>query len=306
MIISASRRTDIPALFSAWFMNRIEAGFCRVPNPYSGRLGRVSLLPKDVDAIVFWTKNPRPLLPRLEELTARGFAYYFLYTLNDYSRTIEPSMPPVRERLETFRRLSEFIGPQRVIWRYDPIVLSNLTDEIYHRETFARLCEALRGSTSRSIISVLDVYKKVRLRLAAAAGAGLRVREPEIGDARLAELVRAMGASACAAGIELTTCAEDLLGSSPEAHAGSCIDAGLLASLGVQILGKKDRGQRASCRCVESRDIGVNNTCTHGCIYCYATDSLEAACSRYATHDPNAPSIAGAAFERPAAECGKR
>lgn len=291
MIISASRRTDIPALYSAWFMNRIEAGFCRVPNPYNGRLARVSLRPEDVDAVVFWTKNPRPLLPRLEELAARGFVYYLLYTLNDYPLLVEPSMPPVAERLETFRRLAEAVGPHRVVWRYDPIVLSNLTDEVYHRETFARLCEALRGSTTRSIISVLDVYKKVGLRLAAAAGPGLRVREPEAGDAGLAELVRAMGASARAAGIELTTCAEDLLRLSPDARAGSCIDAGLLAALGIRVSGKKDRGQRASCRCVESRDIGVNNTCTHGCIYCYATGSLETARSLFAAHDPHEPSM---------------
>src|SRR5512135_950390 len=128
MIISASRRTDIPAFYSRWFMNRVRAGYCTVPNPFNAnQVKRISLLPEEVDVIVFWTRNPRPLFPFLKELDVRGVRYYFQFTLLDNPRSIDPKTPPAESALQTFRALSEQVGPARVIWRYDPLVLSQIT-----------------------------------------------------------------------------------------------------------------------------------------------------------------------------------
>ena len=138
MIISASRRTDIPALYSKWFMNRIRAGYCRVPNPRNTKqVSRVSLRPSDVEAIVFWSKNPAPLLPHLRELDSSGFRYYFQFSLNDYPWALEPNLPSLSDRTDTFKDLGRILGPSRVVWRYDPIIISNLTPFEYHREMFA-------------------------------------------------------------------------------------------------------------------------------------------------------------------------
>jgi hypothetical protein len=134
MIISASRRTDIPAFYAEWFIKRIRAGFCIVPNPMNAKQTPIiSLRPEDVDAIVFWSKNPSPLLPYLNELDQRGFNYYFQFTLNDYPRALEPNVPYLNTRLQIFKELSERIGSSRVVWRYDPIVISNFTDYQFHR-----------------------------------------------------------------------------------------------------------------------------------------------------------------------------
>jgi len=135
MFIGASRRTDIPAFYSEWFMNKIEIGFCKTINPFNAKqIKTVSLKPKDVDAIVFWTKNPEPMLKYINKLENIGYRYYFQFTLNDYPKELEPKVPIVTERIATFKKLSEMIGKQRVIWRYDPIIFSNVTDLNYHKE----------------------------------------------------------------------------------------------------------------------------------------------------------------------------
>ena len=173
MILSVSRRTDIPAFYVPWFLHRIHAGFCLVPNPFRpAQVARVSLDPPDVDAFVFWSKNPDPLLPHLAELEARGYRFYFQFTLTGYDQRLEPNVPPLAERLATFRALARQTAPWRIVWRYDPIVLSSWTPPAWHRETFRRLAEALAGSTTRVVVSLLDVYRKARRRLAPLAQAG--------------------------------------------------------------------------------------------------------------------------------------
>ena len=166
MIISASRRTDIAAFYAPWFMNRVRAGFCSVPNPMNRKqVSQISLAPADVDAIVFWTRDPRPLLPHMAELDARGFHYYFQFSLLGYPRQIDPKSPSTRIALNAFRHLAEHIGPERVIWRYDPMVFSAITPPSYHETQFGRLAEELRGSTHRCVVSVVDIYRKLQGRL---------------------------------------------------------------------------------------------------------------------------------------------
>jgi hypothetical protein len=272
MIISASRRTDIPAFFPTWFFNRARTGHCIVSNPVSGKPYRVSLQPDDVDAIVFWSKNPRPLLPYLAELQGMGYRYYFQFTLNDYPPGFEPGIPPLAERLDTFRELAARIGPERVVWRYDPIILSSATPPEWHRERFMALAKALKVSCRRVVVSVLDDYACARGRLFALAhkaGFSLDANRPR--GRALPELLADLAQTARGAGLEIQSCAEDTLYVSG-IPAGACIDAALINRLwGLNLDLRKDPGQRKGCLCAMSRDIGANNTCRHGCVYCYAT-----------------------------------
>jgi hypothetical protein len=166
MIISASRRTDIPAFHSAWFMDCLRQGFVEVKNPYNpDQVSKVSLSPDDVESIVFWTKNPAPLLAHLAEVEKLGHRYSFQFTLNQYPRDLEPGVPELGERIDKFIELSERIGPHNIVWRYDPIILSNKTGADYHRRAFKNLCHKLESRTHRVVVSLIDYYKKTRRNL---------------------------------------------------------------------------------------------------------------------------------------------
>jgi len=270
MIISASRRTDIPAFFAREFMAGIRAGFMDVPNPRNPRaVSRISLRPEDVEAIVFWTRDPAPLLPHLGELDARGYLYYFQYTLLDGPEFFDPQGPRGTEAIKTFRRLAERIGPDRVVWRYDPIVLSDKTGPDYHRAKFEELASALAGATGRVVISLVDFYRSVRPRFRELEKAGISVRPPAPGD--LEELIPALAETAAGRSLEIRSCAEEIDLARWGVRPGKCVDDELLSRiLGRRLRLRKDPRQRKSCGCVESRDIGVYGTCRRGCLYCYA------------------------------------
>jgi hypothetical protein len=291
VIVSASRRTDIPAFYVPWFMRRVRAGECLVPNPVNpAQVSRVSLRPEDVEAIVFWTRNPRPLMPHLRELDAAGHRYYFLYTLLNYPAEIDPACPALPESADTFRRLSECIGPDRVIWRYDPIVISRLTGPDFHRDNFARIAQALEGFTSRCIVSVVDMYRGAVRRLAEVPALG----PPEVfGDeAALRRVLRTIAEEAGTRGIRVQRCAEERDWDVPQIGPGPCVDDALVRRLfGVDVSGRKDPAQRRACHCVVSRDIGAYDTCVYGCRYCYATSDPAAARANRRRHDPEAPSL---------------
>ncbi|MEW6107507.1 MAG: DUF1848 domain-containing protein [Bacillota bacterium] len=273
MIVSASRRTDIPKFFAEWFMDRVRAGSCMCPNPFNPKqVFEVSLRPEDVDVIVFWSKDPEPLLPHLHELDRRGFRYYFQFTLNGYPPFLEPGVPPLERTLATFRRLSEAVSPERVIWRYDPIVLTSATDASYHERRFREIATALAGRTRRVVISLVDDYRGSRARLARLADQGIQVAQRcSADDLPTAGLLATMARVAADSGMEIVTCAEEKSLESLGIKPGKCIDDEYIARVfGIRVPGKKDPGQRAACGCVVSRDIGVYGTCRHGCLYCYA------------------------------------
>ncbi len=182
MIISASRRTDIPAFYTEWLIQRIRAGYCTVPNPFNP--SQVSLEPQEVEVIVFWTRNPRPLFPYLSELDERGFHYYFQLTLMDNPRSIDRKAPAPDYALKTFRELAERIGPERVIWRYDPILFTSPTPIEFHLDAYDRIARALRSFTKRSVISIADEYPKLRRRLLDLSRQGVRVQSPAQLDKR--------------------------------------------------------------------------------------------------------------------------
>ena len=264
MIISASRRTDIPAYYTPWLLERLKEGYALVRNPMNPRkVSRVSLEPEHVDAIVFWTKDPRPLLPRLGEL--KEYMYYFQFTLNAYGRDVEPGLPAKEEVLvPAFQRLAEQIGPERVIWRYDPIFLSGAYTEEYHLRAFEALASRLAPYTKQCTISFLDIYRNTAKNMAGLALQGF-------GAARQAELAKTLAGVAGAYGLKIATCAEALdLESCGVGHA-RCIDAELIGRLvGCPISAPKDKNQRPACGCAESVDIGAYDTCPGGCRYCYA------------------------------------
>jgi DNA repair photolyase len=296
MIISASRRTDIPAFYSEWFMNRIHAGYCLVANPFNPRqISRVSLAPDDVDAIAFWSKNPAPLMPHLDELDAMGHRYYFQYTLCGYSAELEPHVPPVEERIATFRELAHRLSPLRVIWRYDPIVVSDYTDVDFHKRTFERIASALEGMTTRVVISLVDYYGKVRRNLKPLEGAGWQFAEYTGAETESRDLLRWMAAAAQEHGLKIQCCSETVNLADLGIRPGKCIDDGLLNEVWGVPLTTKDPGQRSACLCAISKDIGANDTCLHGCRYCYATNSLAAAAARRRQHDPHSPILVGPA-----------
>lgn len=297
MIISASRRTDIPAFYADWFANRLKEGFLLVRSPFNHhQVKRVSLAKRDVDAIVFWTRNPEKLLPHLPLLDAMGHAYYFQYTITGYSRALERAVPRPQAAIETFAKLSDLIGPTRVIWRYDPILLSNLMDVSEHKRLFGKIAGLLRGKTKRVVISFADFYKKTERNLKAVEN--LQYEDIATDQVAQEELATFMAAVAADNGLEIQTCSEKQDLDKYGIRHGKCIDDGILRSVfGISLSGDKDKGQREECGCIKSIDIGTYNTCLHGCAYCYATYNTQLSVRNKEAHDPESPFLVGAAPE---------
>ncbi len=295
MIISASRRTDIPAFYAKWFINRIRAGFCTVPNPFNrAQVTRISLLPEDVDVIVFWTRNPRPLIPYLEELDRRGYRYYFQFTLLSNRREIDPKSPPVDAAIRAFGDLSRLIGPERVIWRYDPIVFTSQTGVSFHLDAFQHIASALRGMTCRSVISIMDRYAKTRDRLSYAAEQGYPLLGERESEDTIRQLIPALVEIAGQNGMEIVSCAEELDLRPYGVRPGKCVDDEYVRRVfGIEADSKKDPSQRKACGCVASKDIGMYDSCLFGCQYCYATQSFELARRHHREHNPESPSLLG-------------
>jgi len=292
MIVSASRRTDIPAFYADWFMNRIRSESVLIRNPFRPtQISRVSLDPVRVDAIVFWTRNAEPLIPHLDELDVMGHRYYFQYTLVHYPRVFERSSVTLSRKVEGFRRLSQRVGPDKIIWRYDPIIMSNLTNQAYHEDHFEEITKGLRGFTHRCIISFLDIYRKTEKALHILKKKGdIRVVDLHHHEAKVREISDAFAEMGRDCGFEIFTCAEASNLEASGIRHGKCIDDELVNRLfGLDLSIAKDKGQRRLCGCVESKDIGAYETCPHGCIYCYANTNPELARRNFHRHNKHAP-----------------
>ena len=296
MIISASRRTDIPAFYAEWFVNRVRAGYCTVPNPFNRKqISRVSLLPEAVDVIVFWTRNPKPIFLYLDELNQRGYRYYFQYTLLGYPREIDTKGPHREAAIAAFHELVDRIGSERVIWRYHPIVYSQLTRAQFHTENYAQIAAALKGCTHHSVISVMDIYAKFRKRIDKLNqdGVGI-VNYTGKPDPRFDELMEALVRVAAENGMQIQSCAEQLNLTGYDIQPGKCVDDEYIAqTFGLEVGHQKDPGQRKACGCVVSKDLGMYDSCLFGCQYCYATGNFERAKENYEQHDPQSPSLVG-------------
>jgi len=293
IIISASRATDIPAFYSQWFLERLNKGYVKWINPFNGKPQYVSF--HKCRLIVFWTKNPSPIIPLLNIIDEKKIRYFFQVTLNDYEKErLEIHLPSLEKRIRSFRSLSGRIGPQNVFWRFDPIIL---TDTITPEEILGRIEQVgnqLSGFTKRLTVSFLSRYVKVDRNL---KRAGLVIRDPDSKDIKkIGEGLRKLSHKW---GMEVMSCAEQIDMSEYGIHSGSCIDPIVVAKnfgddpelkefLGLNIerdvfghetftfrSGLKDSGQRRLCRCLVSKDIGRYDTCAHGCIYCYANSSVQ-------------------------------
>ncbi len=287
MILSASRRTDIPNYYMDWFLHRIREGYVDVRNPINPhQISRIALSPSVVDCIVFWTKNPENMLPHLGELAA--YPYYVQFTLTSYGRDIEPNLPDKKVRLiPAFQSLSAIIGKERVVWRYDPIFLNRRYTVSYHLAAFSEIAKCLRGYTERVVISFIDLYAKTKRNTA-----GLFLSPPE-GDT-LFYMAGQMAQIAAENGMAIESCAESCDLQAVGVQHGSCIDPRLIERIiGCPLRAGKDRNQRAACGCVESIDIGAYHTCRNGCNYCYANFSPEKVADTVRLYAEHAPLLCG-------------
>lgn len=285
-ILSASRKTDIPTYFSEWFLNRLDAGEIYTRNnPYNpNTVQRVTFNRKDIDCIVFWTKNPIPMLSKLDRL--QGYTYYFQFTLTGYGKDIESNLPPKAYLIQAFKELS-YMTDKRVIWRYDPIVFTCKYSPDWHLTTFEKLAEALSTFSDRCVISFMDEYAFVKRHMAE------RYTTPEhLTPENLTQFCRRLAEIANSWGFDVYTCAEaiDFEKEGINIKHGSCIDKDYIEQLvGYPIGAKKDKGQRAACGCVESVDVGKYNTCLNKCAYCYASTDKSMVQENLKLYDATSP-----------------
>lgn len=287
MILSVSRRTDIPNYYSDWFLNRIKEGFLYVRNPVNPRqISRIDVSPEAADCIVFWTKNPAPMLDRLDEL--KDYTYYFQFTLTGYGRDVEPNLPHKRKVLiPVFRTLSEKIGKERVIWRYDPIFINSRYTVEYHQKAFQEIADSLAGYTEKAVISFVDFYGRTGRSLGE-----LAAREPT--GEEMFELAARMAETASKYGMQTESCAEQIDLQKAGVRHGSCIDRRLIEKItGGRITAGKDKGQRAACGCIESVEVGAYDTCLNGCRYCYANESGGKVKEKIRLYRPDSPLLCG-------------
>ena len=286
MIVSVSRRTDIPAFYSDWFFNRLQEGFVHGINPFNRKqVSEISLRPEDVDCFVFWTKNPAPMLDRLDLL--EEYNYYFQFTITPYGRDAEPGLPDTQELVEVFHRLSAAVGRDRVVWRYDPVFLSEKYTMDFHAAAFRQLAEILHEDTDLCVISFVDLYAKTARNTRPLAL--LPMEEPE-----MRQLAAMFGSIAAEYNLTVESCSEKIDLSDCGIRHGQCIDKRRLEKiLGGRIDIGKDANQRQECGCVQSVDIGQYNTCRHLCAYCYANFNAGMVEACAALHNPCSTILSG-------------
>jgi len=274
-IISASRRTDIPAFFGDWFYQRVQQGFVDVPNPFSKNIYRVSLKTEGMSAIVFWSKDYRPFLSVLEKIDAiYRNCFLFHFTINAYrgraKLLFEPNAPDFPDAFQTAKYLSDRYGMETVLWRFDPIIFSGISSPEERLNTFRQLAEGLEGIVSRCYTSFVDLYGKVQRRFERLSKVhSVNFIKPTIGEQ--VEFVQKISAIAENHGIKIFTCCEDDVARAPDVSKGHCIDAELLQRLYPdRQFTDEIKPTRKGCGCFASKDIGSYNTCRHHCVYCYA------------------------------------
>lgn len=286
MIISVSRRTDIPAFYLQWFFNRLKESYVLVRNPMNcNQVSKISLRKEDVDCFVFWTKNPKNILRSIHMLS--DYNFYFQISLTPYDKNIEVGLPKKEEIIESFIELSKTIGKEKVIWRYDPILLSEDINYDYHFEHYDYIASKLSGFTDKCIISYLDEYKKTVRNTK-------DIYLKKIHEEDMIEIARGLSEIASKYNINIDSCCEKVDLSDYGISDGKCIDDQLVFRItGNRLLIKKDKNQREECGCVKSIDIGAYNTCPHLCKYCYANYNSKTVLNNHKLHNPNSSLLFG-------------
>ncbi len=311
IVISASRSTDIPAFYSEWFINRLEKDYITWLNPFNRKEQYVSF--KETKVIVFWSKNPKPMIPHLKHIDKRGIKYYFQYTLNDYEKEdLEPNVPKLETRIETFKTLSELIGKEKIIWRFDPLILSNIISIDDLIEKIKKVGDLIHKFTEKLVFSFADInsYKKVKSNLSKKTDIYREFTQEEM--INFSERIVSLNKNW---NLSLATCAEKVDLNKFDIDHNRCIDDELIYKIGkndpaiLDWLGinnpslslfegdysknirLKDKGQRMACGCILSKDIGMYNTCNHLCTYCYANHSESMVKQNLKKHNINKQSI---------------
>ena len=285
MIIHTGLRTDIPAFYTPWLLNRLKEGYVLVRNPFNpSSVTRYSLSPAVVDLIAFCTKNPRPMLPHLDDLT--GYGQYWFVTITPYGRELEPGVPPKEQVIRDFRALSAAVGPRAMAWRYDPILLWGAWTVERHLQSFAEMAAALEGATDTCVISFIDLYKKVRRNFPEAREVA-REDRLRLGSG-MAEIARRHGMTlkSCAEGDELAPFGVDCSGCMTIAAYERALGCRLRAPRAVS-------NRQGQCACHLTCDIGAYSSCGHFCRYCYANESPAIVRENMRRHDPASPFLIG-------------
>ena len=311
MILSVSRRTDVPNYYSDWFVNRIKEGFLYVRNPMNAhQISRIDLSPDIVDCIVFWTKNPANMMENLECL--KDYVYYFQFTLTGYGKDIEPHIKNKYRHIYLQNILSTYhveemfngipfiqwvekntygtvekIGKEKVIWRYDPILMNKRYTMDYHLKAFEEIASSLADYTEKVVISFVDLYAKTQR----------NTKELDIKQMTNEEMIRLvtqMVRIASKYNLVIESCAEKINLQNVGVQHGSCIDKKLIEKiLGCKLIGEKDKNQREECRCFESVEVGAYNTCLNGCKYCYANFNDEKVKENVGLYNQASPLLCG-------------
>ena len=285
MILNTGSRTDIPAFYSEWFMNRIREGLVMARNPYNPKLViSYTLDPKLIDVIVFCTKNPEPMLKHLDEL--KDYRMYWNVTITPYGKEIEENVPHKKDVMDSLIRLSKKIGIDHVVWRYDPIFLSQRYTLDYHLLIFEKMVKYLKGYCKYVIISFIDLYEKTKKNF------------PEIREVRQSDrlcLGRELSAIAAAHGMTIRTCLEGTDLAPYGVDTSGCLTKEVLEhALGEELrVPASSLMTREGCRCLLGNDIGAYNTCRHFCRYCYANYDKQTVIRNAAAHDPESPLLVG-------------
>ncbi len=285
MIINTGARTDTVQYYTEWLLRRFREGFVYSRNPmFPDKVTRYELTPDKVDCVVFCSKNYRPILNDLHEITDR-FSTFFHYTITAYGKDIEPGVPSIDESIDTLCELEKQVGKQRICWRYDPVLLTEKYTIERHLETFEYMVSRLAGHADRCIFSFVEMYRK------------LDANMPELFPISAADKERlAEGLEKIAGkyGMPIQTCGTDLDYSRYGILSSGCMTLDILGKAnGLKFRDLKHKGMRKGCHCMESRDIGAYETCPNGCRYCYANQSHKRAMENYRMHDPKSPILIG-------------
>ncbi|WP_294427620.1 DUF1848 family protein [uncultured Treponema sp.] len=287
MLIFSSGRTDIPAFYSEWFLNRIRDGFVDVRNPYySEQVARYKLTPDVVDCLVFCTKNPAPMIPHLEELKSKKMGLYFFVTITPYEKDVEPNVPEKEQVLDSFIEMSKILGKDQVCWRYDPIFTDEKYSVSFHIKAFRKMAEKLRGTTDRCMISFIDLYEKTKKNFP-----GIK----EVSEQDQKFLAQSFSRIGFENDIKIESCAEKLDLTAYGVEQGACVSRQIVEKAsGIHLLAKAGKSNlRKHCICLPTTDIGAYNSCPHLCKYCYANYDKRLVEKNFARHNPNSTFLLG-------------
>ncbi len=288
MIINTGNRTDIPAFYSRWFMNRIRAGYIMVRNPYAPQnITKYPLVPDVIDILCFGTKNPEPMLKHLSELTA--YHQFWSVTITPYDKDIEPHVPDKTNVMDSFCKLSSVVDIKSVSWRYDPVFLNEKYDIDFHIRSFSNMCAKLESSIDNCVVSFIDLYEKTKRNFR-----GIR----EVSHNEQEFLIEKFVEIAAKHGIKIITCCEDPKLGALGADVSGCMNKSILEracgfSLDIPQSSLSRLMTREGCNCLIGNDIGAYNTCGHGCLYCYANYDSKTVAANIKKHNPESPLLIG-------------